>query len=141
DQPDVEASKIATRKLTTEYEQTGPLPPETHVLEADGMKFFTDARNAAALQGKTAVEMLRSHLNRLGAGDYFALLGYIQMNAEHEEDLQEMGRDVSRLRSALSPFHGAGVQGRSKHGSVPAAHLRRHARPRDSRRQIHCRDS
>ncbi len=58
------------------------------------MKFFTDARNAAQLNGKTAVEMLRSHLNRLGAGDYFALLGYIQMNAEHEEDLQEMRLDV-----------------------------------------------
>jgi transaldolase/glucose-6-phosphate isomerase len=94
DQPDVEASKIATRKLTSEYESTGKLPPESPILEADGMKFFTDAPNAAALQGKTAVEMLRSHLNRLGAGDYFALLGYIQMNAEHEEDLQEMRLDV-----------------------------------------------
>ena len=27
-QPDVEASKIATRKLTTEYEKTGSLPAE-----------------------------------------------------------------------------------------------------------------
>lgn len=94
DQPDVEASKIATRKLTDEYEKTGQLPAESPILEADGMKFFTDARNAAELKGKTAVEMLRSHLNRLGAGDYFALLGYIQMNAEHEEDLQEMRLDV-----------------------------------------------
>jgi len=94
DQPDVEASKIATRKLTDEYEKTGKLPPESPILEADGMKFFTDARNAAQLSGKTAVEMLRSHLNRLGAGDYFALLGYIQMNAEHEKDLQEIRLDV-----------------------------------------------
>ena len=38
--------------------------------------------------------MLRSHLNRLGAGDYFALLGYIQNNLEHQEDLQEMRLDV-----------------------------------------------
>jgi len=94
DQPDVEASKIATRKLTDEYEKTGKLPPESPILEADGMKFFTDARNASQLSGKTTVEMLRSHLNRLGAGDYFALLGYIQMNLEHEEDLQEMRLDV-----------------------------------------------
>lgn len=94
DQPDVEASKIATRKLTDEYEKTGKLPPESPILEADGMKFFTDARNASQLSGKTAVEMLRSHLNRLGAGDYFALLGYIRMNLEQEEDLQEMRLDV-----------------------------------------------
>jgi transaldolase/glucose-6-phosphate isomerase len=94
DQPDVEASKIATRKLTDEYEKTGTLPPETPILEADGFKFFTDARNASQLKGSTAVELLRSHLNRLGAGDYFALLAYIQNNLEHQEDLQEMRLDV-----------------------------------------------
>ena len=31
-QPDVEASKIATKKLTSEYEKTGSLPPETPIL-------------------------------------------------------------------------------------------------------------
>jgi transaldolase/glucose-6-phosphate isomerase len=104
DQPDVEASKIATRKLTDEYQITGKLPPESPILEADGMKFFTDARNASQLTGTTAVEMLRSHLNRLGAGDYFALLGYIQNNAEHEQDLQEMRlavRDKKRVATCL----------------------------------------
>jgi transaldolase/glucose-6-phosphate isomerase len=94
DQPDVEASKIATRKLTDEYEKTGKLPPETPLLDVDGIKFFTDERNASQLSGKTAAEMLRSHLSRLGAGDYFALLGYIQMNAEHECMLQTMRLDV-----------------------------------------------
>ena len=59
DQPDVEASKIATRKLTDEYEKTGKLPPEAPILEADGLKFFTDARNAAELKGKTAAAILR----------------------------------------------------------------------------------
>jgi transaldolase/glucose-6-phosphate isomerase len=94
DQPDVEASKIETRKLTDEYEKTGKLPPESPILEADGLKFFTDKHNASQLPGKTAVEILRSHLNRIERSDYFALLGYIQMNAEHEEDLQEMRLDV-----------------------------------------------
>jgi transaldolase/glucose-6-phosphate isomerase len=94
DQPDVEASKIATRKLTDEYEETGQLPPESPILEAGGMKFFTDARNASELKGTSAAEMLRSHLNRLTAGDYFALLGYIQMNADHERALRQMRLDV-----------------------------------------------
>jgi transaldolase/glucose-6-phosphate isomerase len=31
-QPDVEASKIATRKLTSEYEKTGSLPAEKPIL-------------------------------------------------------------------------------------------------------------
>jgi len=104
DQPDVEASKMATRKLTDEFESTGKLPPEQPILEADGMKFFTDAANAAQLTGKTAAEMLRAHLNRLGAGDYFALLGYIQMTADHEEALQSMRvqvRDRKRVATCL----------------------------------------
>src|SRR5262245_23583476 len=49
-QPDVEASKVATRKLTAEYEQTGQLPPEAPILDADGIKLFTDERNAGALK-------------------------------------------------------------------------------------------
>jgi transaldolase/glucose-6-phosphate isomerase len=98
DQPDVEASKIATKKLTTEFEATGHLPPESPILEADGMKFFTDARNAAALTGTTAAEILRSHLNRLGEGDYFGLLGYIQMTPEHEASLQTMRLAVRAVK-------------------------------------------
>ncbi|MGH7353841.1 MAG: bifunctional transaldolase/phosoglucose isomerase, partial [Candidatus Rokuibacteriota bacterium] len=40
-QPDVEASKVATRKLTTEYEKKGSLPAETPLLEVDGIKLYT----------------------------------------------------------------------------------------------------
>src|SRR5262249_10564647 len=36
DQPDVEASKEKTRELTTAYERTGQLPPETPLLEDSG---------------------------------------------------------------------------------------------------------
>ena len=41
-QPDVEASKIATRNLTDEYEKNGSLPAETPFFEDDGIKLFTD---------------------------------------------------------------------------------------------------
>jgi transaldolase/glucose-6-phosphate isomerase len=94
-QPDVEASKVATRNLTTEYEKTGSLPAEKPVLEDSGIKLFTDGKNADALTkaagtDKSLVGYLRAHLNRVGAGDYFALLAYIQMNSEHESLLQEL---------------------------------------------------
>ena len=48
-QPDVEASKVATRKLTAAYEKTGALPTETPIFTADGIKLFTDEKNSAAL--------------------------------------------------------------------------------------------
>ena len=41
-QPDVEASKIETKKLTSEYESKGSLPAEQPIFEGDGFKLFTD---------------------------------------------------------------------------------------------------
>src|SRR5256714_8732704 len=48
-QPDVEASKIETRKLTSAYEKTGSLPSEKPIFEQSGIKLFTDSKNAGAL--------------------------------------------------------------------------------------------
>ena len=108
-QPDVEASKIATRRLTAEYEKTGSLPPEAPFLAADGLKLFTDQKNAAALAGSAAgdrslVGCLRAHFNRLRAGDYFALLAYIERNTSNEGELQAMRhalRDRKRVATCL----------------------------------------
>jgi transaldolase / glucose-6-phosphate isomerase len=104
-QPDVEASKIETRKLTGEYEATGKLPAEEPFFEGDGVKLYADARNADALKnGRTLAEILKTHLGRAGAGDYFALLGYITMNAENEAALQAMRhavRDTKKVATVL----------------------------------------
>jgi transaldolase/glucose-6-phosphate isomerase len=88
-QPDVEASKIETKKLTSQYETTGSLPPESPFFEEKGIKLFADEKNAAALKGGVKlVDVLKAHLSRLGAGDYFAVLGYITMNPANEKTLQ-----------------------------------------------------
>jgi transaldolase / glucose-6-phosphate isomerase len=108
-QPDVEASKIVTRNLTAEYEKTGSLPSETPILEDRGIKLFTDDKNAAelarAIAGqKNLAGYLRAHLDRIHAGDYFALLAYIEMNAEHERNLQNIRhalRDKKRVATCL----------------------------------------
>ena len=99
DQPDVEASKIATRALTDEYEKTGSLPGETPLLDADGLKLFADNENASSLSSaagtdSSLVGYLRAHLNRLGAGDYLGLLAYVEMNETHEQKLQEIRQAV-----------------------------------------------
>ena len=36
-QPDVEASKVVTRELTSEFETTGSLPAEKPILEQEGI--------------------------------------------------------------------------------------------------------
>ena len=40
------------------------------------------------------VEYLRAHLGRIKTDDYFAVLGYIQMNDEHEAALQQIRHAV-----------------------------------------------
>jgi hypothetical protein len=102
----VEAAKIATRSLTEAYEKAGSLPAESPIFEDSGIKLFTDSVNAAALAksvgtNKSLAGYLQAHLNRLGAGDYFALLAFIQMNSAHEASLQEIRHAVrDKKRSA-----------------------------------------
>jgi transaldolase / glucose-6-phosphate isomerase len=108
-QPDVEASKVETRKLTDEYEKTGSLPPEQPMLEADGVKLYADPRNSAELakaagSDKSLAGYLKAHLGRIRAGDYFATLAYVQMNDEHRKELQSLRhavRDNKKVATCL----------------------------------------
>src|SRR6202795_1520169 len=108
-QPDVEASKIATRKLTTEYEKNGSLPAETPILTDKGVKLYTDEKNAAALKqaaggNATLGGYIKAHLGRIKAGDYFAVLGYIHMNDANEAKLQTIRhavRDKKKVATCL----------------------------------------
>ncbi len=111
DQPDVEASKIATRKLTEEYEQAGSLPAEAPFFETEGVKLFANQENTAALEGATNERSLhgylKAHLDRLNANDYFALLAYVEMNDQHEASLQR-ARTVVRDRKRVATCLGFG---------------------------------
>ena len=109
-QPDVEASKIATRRLTEEFERSGALPREEPFFKSDGITLFADEANAAALRNasgaadQTLGGYLSAHLKRLTAGDYFALLAYIEMNAAHAQSLQAMRhvvRDARRIATCV----------------------------------------
>jgi transaldolase/glucose-6-phosphate isomerase len=98
DQPDVEASKVATRELTSAFESTGELPREVPML-ANGISVYADARYAATLRSSAGFEKssegyLRAHLARLDAGDYFALLAYLDMSEQNEALLQRIRHTV-----------------------------------------------
>jgi transaldolase/glucose-6-phosphate isomerase len=104
-QPDVEASKIETKKLTSEYEASGHLPPETPFFEGQGLKLYADEKNAAVLKsGSSLTDVVKAHLSRLAAGDYFAVLGYITMNERNERVLQGIRhwvRDSRKVATVL----------------------------------------
>ena len=110
DQPDVEASKIETRKLTDAYEALGSLPSEAPILEADGLRVYADRRNVDELMASgpgpalTLASLLSSHLGRIHRGDYFAILAYLEMNPRHRDLLQTLRhrvRDRKRVATCL----------------------------------------
>jgi transaldolase / glucose-6-phosphate isomerase len=103
-QPDVEASKIETRKLTSEYQKAGALPAEKPIFEQAGIKLFADPKNAGALGSGNLAGHFRAHLARIRPGDYFAVLAYIEMNPTHEARLQEVRhaiRDAKQVATCL----------------------------------------
>jgi transaldolase / glucose-6-phosphate isomerase len=102
-QPDVEASKVAARKLTDAYEKSGTLPQESPFCRDGALSLFADERNHLALEwgggsDKTLRGYLRAHLSRLERGDYFALLAYVERNEAHSRQLQTMRRTVRDSR-------------------------------------------
>jgi glucose-6-phosphate isomerase len=107
-QPDVEAAKIETRNLTTQYEKTGKLPERTPFLEDAGVKLYaTDAyasKLKAAAPSATLAGILRAHLDQLRDGDYFATLAFLPMFAQNEAAIQGFRhkvRDRKRVATCL----------------------------------------
>jgi transaldolase / glucose-6-phosphate isomerase len=85
DQPDVESTKVVTRRLADEYERTGALP------EAPA----ADVASAAAF------------LNEVCENDYFAILAFIEMNATHRNALDAI-RGLVRDRKKVATTIGFG---------------------------------
>ena len=97
-QPDVEAAKIETRTLTTEYEKTGELPERQPVLSEAGIELYATEAYAAKLRSAAPTDsltgFLRAHLDELRAGDYFAALAFLPMFPEHEAAIQVLRHRV-----------------------------------------------
>lgn len=97
-QPDVESAKIEARKITDEYERSGSLPDEKPFFEENGIALFSSDAYAKQLTDvideKTLANYLEAHLWNLEENDYFAILAYVEMNAENEQTLQELRSQV-----------------------------------------------
>jgi transaldolase/glucose-6-phosphate isomerase len=72
------------------------------------MALFADAGNAVALAAatseRTVAALLKAHLSRIGAGDYVALLAYVEMNAANAALLQALRhrlRDARKVATTL----------------------------------------
>ena len=97
-QPDVESAKIEARKITDEYEKTGSLPDETPFFSENGISLFSSDEYAATLESAVDEQSIKNfliaHIDQIVANDYFALLGYVEMNAENEKLLAAIRKTV-----------------------------------------------
>ncbi len=109
DQPDVEAAKVKTRDLTAAYEKSRALPELRAFFDGDGIRLLADPRNEAALkpQATSLAAALKAHFGRIGAGDYAALLAYIDRTPAHIEAMQRIRR-VIRDRTKAATCVGFG---------------------------------
>ena len=79
------------------------MPAEQPFFEGDGFALYADPRNEAALkpQSTSFAAALKAQLGRVGAGDYVALLAYIERNPGHIETMQRLRLAIrDRLKSA-----------------------------------------
>ena len=81
----------------------------TPFVEKDGLRLYADDANRAELvemagEGADVPAYLAAHLSRAGAGDYVALLAYVEMTTEHEAALRGIRapvRDARRVATCV----------------------------------------
>ena len=102
DQPDVEASKVATRRLTAAHEAGGRWPAVSPTARGSypGGEILAHADEGRAAPPPGAAgsdrldELLAAHCARLRPRDYFGVLAYVERSEAHAASL-------ARLRSAV----------------------------------------
>ena len=107
DQPDVQASKDVTTKLTNAYEESGRLASEYPFFEDADVQLYADDLNAALVTARAGGEdslerLLAAHLDSLQPGRYFGLLAYVEMSAANVELLQRARHAVRDGRRAAT---------------------------------------
>jgi transaldolase / glucose-6-phosphate isomerase len=104
DQPDVQSSKDATKRLLQVFNEQGKLPQQTELVREEPLTFFGTGKNRAS---ESALEILRAHLSGAQQGDYFAFLTYVEETQALEELLQSL-RTLLRDRFHIATTTGYG---------------------------------
>jgi transaldolase/glucose-6-phosphate isomerase len=109
DQPDVEASKIETRKLTDAYETGDSFSEEVPLAADDMLALYADPHNAATLRetcgaGASVAGLLKAHLDRIVEGDYVAFLAYLERSETNTglfRGMRDTLRDTRKIATCL----------------------------------------
>jgi transaldolase / glucose-6-phosphate isomerase len=114
DQPNVQESKDATRALLEAFARDGRLPEQTPLASEGELAAYADGRAGDGPRASSSAgadsrasslgEVISSHLSKIRAGDYVALLAYFEETPEHARLLEEIRlhlRDATRAATTL----------------------------------------
>jgi transaldolase/glucose-6-phosphate isomerase len=99
DQPNVQESKDATKELLEKFEDEGQLPEQTVLITDNVLTVYADQGRHEHLPPSSVADAVRAHLAQVKAGDYIALLNYMEEVPEHEAVIQQIRtslRDATR---------------------------------------------
>ncbi len=95
DQPNVQESKDLTKNFLDQFKSEGHLSLAKPILTENGLAVY--ASNGQS-QASTVENLLRGLLNNTKAGDYVALLAYLERNPLHEKILQEIREAILKSK-------------------------------------------
>jgi transaldolase/glucose-6-phosphate isomerase len=90
DQPNVQESKDATKELLEKFEKDGKLPEQATVATNGMLTIYADEGARAKLPSSSVEDALRAHLSEVKAGDYIAMLNYMEETPDHEALIQQI---------------------------------------------------
>ena len=111
DQPDVEASKAATRAITSRGAAAGPVAPGRPLAEfaCDGVavsayapRFHAGALRRSVGADAPLAQWLAAHLRQLRPGGYFAVLAYLDMCDPYQRILDDLRHRVRAATHAAT---------------------------------------
>ncbi len=94
DQPNVQESKDATRKLLQAFVEKGRLPEQSPVAADVILTIYASSRTRESLSSEKVLDVLRMHIASAEPGDYFAFLNYV-------EETPELDAALTSIRTLL----------------------------------------
>ena len=91
DQPDVQLAKQATNDVLQAFKEQRQLPPHHEVAKDDLLSLFMDDEVSS---NNSVEKVLASHIAKAKAGDYIAVLAFVEETTETQELLQELQKHL-----------------------------------------------
>ena len=94
DQPNVQESKDATKALLDVFTREGKLPAQSSLASDGTLTVYADKQLTTGGVAPSVADVLGAHVSRIKAGDYVALLAYLEETPEIDNALQAIRTEL-----------------------------------------------